>query len=234
MLIQTIKKIGHIFLICGFIIPGNAQNEKISGGGGHFRAGYANYNMSSMNNWLSNVYPGIRKDFVSFGGSGYAVMNDLLIGGEGFGLTGATVSKDTLSITPLIGMGMLNIGYVMYEKKYLLIYPMLGVGGGDISYKFREVDAPEGGMRNIFKDSDYRLRCSTFLLSVAIGADKYAIKTNNKGISIGLKIGYTFAIQNGNWRKGSTEISGPNLNLSGFFATIAFGGGRLKKDANLR
>jgi len=222
------KKRVYTSILSALMFMAASQTEKITGGGGHFRAGYANYNMASMNGWLSDVYPNIRKDFISFGASGYAVRNNLIIGGEGFGLTGASVSKDTMSIAPYIGMGMLNIGYALYRKRYFLIYPLFGVGGGDLSYRFREIEGGQGQV-NVIKDVDYKLKCSAFLLSIAVGADKYVIKANNRGISIGLRMGYTFAIQNGNWKKKNTEVAGPNLNLSGFFFTIAFGGGHLSK-----
>lgn len=221
------KHLIYIVLMTAIVFAAKSQTEKIHGAGGHFRAGYANYSMASMNSWLDDMYPRIRKDFISFGGSGYVVRNNLIIGGEGFGLTGATVSKDTLSVMPTIGMGMLNVGYALYRKRFFLIYPLFGVGGGGLTYQFREVEG-SAGRENHYKEADYKLKCSTFLLSVAVGADKYAIKANNKGVSIGLRFGYTFAIQDGNWKRKNTEVSGPNLNLSGFFATIAFGGGRLK------
>lgn len=221
------KQLIYTCIIAAFAFAAKSQSEKINGAGGHFRAGYANYSMASMNSWLDDMYPTIRKNFVTFGGSGYAVRNNLIIGGEGFGLTGATVSKDTLSVMPTIGMGMLNVGYALYRKRFFLIYPLFGVGGGGLTYRFREVEGKTGSENN-YKEADYKLKCSTFLLSVALGADKYAIKTNNKGVSVGLRIGYTFAIQDGNWKRKNTEVAGPNLNLSGFFATIAFGGGRLK------
>ena len=85
------------------------------------------------------------------------------------------------------------------------------------------------GLDKHYKGGDYKLACSTLLLSVAVGADKFAIKANSKGLSSELRVGYTFAIQNVSWKRGGTKVAVTNLNLSDFFSTFAFGGGNLGK-----
>jgi hypothetical protein len=211
-----------------FLFAGHAamaQEAPVNGGAGHFRFGYANYQMKGMNNWLNYRYPQLRNDFVAIGGGGYGIINNLVIGGEGLGARGTTVTKDTISITPVIGSGMFNLGYLVYHNHNLLVYPMIGIGGLGASFKFSEVDNPESGTNHV-KSEPYNYSCGSLVLGVLIGADKFfMLKDEDGGISVSLKAGYNYAFRNGNWKQNDVETGGPNVNLSGFYITLGFGGG---------
>jgi opacity protein-like surface antigen len=219
------KNIFLSLLILSIAMSASTQTERIHGGAGHFRFGYSNYNMSAMNNWLTDNYPTLKNNFISVGGSGYAIINNVIIGGEGYGSVGSTLSRDTNSISPTIGAGMLNVGYIMYRRNHLLIYPFIGFGGAASSFKFKEVVGPNG-MINKVKDEEYSLSSNHTMLSISIGADKFIVSGKEVGgFSVGCRIGYVYALQNTNWKKKDTEINGPNLNISGFYITIGIGGG---------
>lgn len=206
-----------------------SQMEAIHGSAGHFRFGYANHNMSAMNNWLPAEYPKLQNNFITVGGTGYIIKNRVVLGGEGFGSIGTMVSRDTLSASPSIGRGMLNVGYVIYDYDNFLLYPMFGFGGGSTTIRFRE-NQGFGNLINRVKEADYSLTNSNLMLSIALGADSYFISENHKhGFSLGLRVGYIYALQNNTWRKNSTEIAGPNMNTSGFYVTVGIGGGRLSR-----
>lgn len=223
-----------VILLVSLAISLQAQMDAIHGSAGHFRFGYANHNLSAMNNWLPANYPDLRNDFITVGGTGYVIMNRVILGGEGFGSTGTTVSRDTLSASPTIGRGMLNVGYVVYDYKNFLLYPLFGFGGGATTIRFRE-NAGFGNIVNRVKETDFSFTNSNLMLSISVGADSYFISESRKhGFSLGLRAGYIYALQNATWRRNSTEISGPNMSTSGFYFTIGIGGGRLsRKQTNL-
>jgi len=217
-----------IFITAALIVAGlsaTAQVAPVNGGAGHFRFGYANYQMKGMNNWLNDRYPQLKNDFIAIGGGGYGIINNLVIGGEGLGARGTTVTKDTLSITPVIGSGMFNLGYLVYHRHNLLVYPMIGIGGLGASFRFSEVDNP-GSATNHVKAEPYNYSCGSLVLGVSVGADKFFMfGEEDGGISVSLKAGYNYALRNGNWKKDNLETGGPNVNLSGFYLTLGFGGG---------
>jgi hypothetical protein len=216
-------------LLISLSVSVQSQMDALRGGAGHFRFGYANHNLSAMNSWLPENYPELRNDFITVGGTGYVIMNRVILGGEGFGSTGTTVSRDTLSASPSIGRGMLNVGYVIYDYKNFLLYPLFGFGGGGTTIRFRE-NAGFGNLVNRVKETDVSFTNSNLMLSISIGADSYFLSENRKhGFSLGLRAGYIYAMQNTTWRRNHTEIAGPNMNTSGFYLTVGIGGGRLSR-----
>lgn len=208
----------------------HSQSGVINGGAGHFRFGYANYNLKVMNNWLPDRQPTLKNDFIMIGGGGYGIINNVVVGGEGLGARGTVVTKDTLSITPTMGMGIFNIGYVIFQSNKLLVYPMFGIGGAGSSFSFKETDNMQGPINKV-KNDPYELSSSNLMISFAIGADQFFMfGEEDGGISIGLRAGYTYALRNRPWRSDNDEVGGPNLNLSGFYFTIGIGGGGWSPD----
>ncbi|MBL7931284.1 MAG: hypothetical protein JNL60_05265 [Bacteroidia bacterium] len=223
------KKLFRVSIALCVVISLHAQTEDLYGSAGHFRFGYANHNLSGMNAWLPDYYPSLKNDFVTVGGTGYILRNRVVLGGEGFGSIGTTVVRDTLSLAPSMGRGMLNVGYVILDHNDFVFYPLVGFGGGGTTIRVSE-NQGFGAIVNRLKETDYTFSNSNLMLSISLGADTYFISEAKKhGFSMGLRAGYIYCLQNSNWKKNSTDIAGPNMNTSGFYFTIGIGGGRLHR-----
>lgn len=75
-------------------------------------------------------YPAPDFNGVSRGGGGYGQIGRLLIGGSGEG-TGARGESDVHQSAVGAGSGMGNVGWLLFERGGLRVYPLIGVGVSD-------------------------------------------------------------------------------------------------------
>ena len=128
------------------------------------------------------------------------------------------------------GYGCFDIRYLVYSKKGLNVYPLLGLGGGGLSFKVAEVSTPsfadllENPKRNV------ELNYGGFLVNVSLGVD-YLIKfaedeTGAGGLIIGFQAGYMLAPFTHDWKIDKNDVTGgPDIGFNGPYVKIMFGGG---------
>ena len=110
----------------------------------------------------------------STGGGGHGVdASGLVTGGEG---------HSAFSDGAAGGYGFFNIGYAVLRRERLLVYPLLGIGGGAMA-----------------RDSDSTVS-SALLLNPGVGADLLIPLTPGAGLVVGLRAGYTFSVWSDEWR----------------------------------
>lgn len=220
------KKFLIIFL---FLIP--CLVFSLSGGSGYFIFGHNVLDIENFNTALkNNGYKTLSNDFVSFGGGGHIVIDDLVIGGEGHSLVGKEENigkgyKASISA----GYGFFNIGYVVFGMENLHIYPLLGIGGGGISVKILEISSPS--FDDILDNPKRGVELATggMLISLSL-CTKYLLDlgsyVNTKGgILLGLRLGYTWS-PNYNWSLDNTNIPGaPDVGINGYFIRLSIGFG---------
>jgi hypothetical protein len=103
----------------------------------------------------------------SAGGGGHIITDKWLIGGEGHSSFGSENAG---------GYGFFNVGYLVVKKDFVMVYPMLGLGGGSMtSTATSEVSA-----------------CA--LLNPAVGVDFLIPVKDSSGILLGLRGGFMFTI----------------------------------------
>jgi opacity protein-like surface antigen len=123
----------------------------------------------------------------STGGGGHALYNiGLIIGGEGHACFGPSNAG---------GYGFFNIGYAVISNEHLMLYPMLGIGGGAMT---RE------GNPSVSK-------CA--LVNPSLRFDYLIHIKNNSGVLLGLHAGYTFTIYSNTFRWSKPYI---RLAIGGF------------------
>ena len=104
----------------------------------------------------------------SNGGGGHVIANRWVLGGEGHGVFGPGNAG---------GFGFVNLGYAVVMTDLLVLYPLLGVGGGSLT---REASPSVS-------------RCG--LLNPAVGVDlMIPILGDVGGLQLGLRGGYTFTV----------------------------------------
>ncbi|MFQ3675027.1 MAG: hypothetical protein SNJ64_00600 [Endomicrobiia bacterium] len=205
----------------------------LSGGSGFFSFGSSVINIDDFNTFLQNKgYSKMSDNFVSFGGGGQAVIDNVIIGGEGHGLTGKEEdigSGYKASINA--GYGFFNIGYVVLDVGNFNIYPLLGIGGGGIDVKIAERSQPS--FSDILSNPKRGVEINTggFLLSISLCTEYLfnlgtSYSANKGGVLLGLRFGYTWS-PSYNWMLDGSSIPGsPNVGINGYFVrlTAGFGG----------
>ena len=163
-------KTSIIGLIIVLFISGNpiygqekSSNLQDKGGMGYFIGGVG---------WL--LESGRNAIIYSAGGGGQGITNKWILGGEGHG----SFDSDFAG-----AYGFFNIGYALILTDYIIVYPLLGLGGGAM----------------IREASPSVSKCA--LLNPSVEIDYLVPIKNNSGILLGLRAGYTFTVYSdtGNW-----------------------------------
>jgi len=214
-----------------------AQGQLISSNGearGYLMLGASLIDLEALKASLDNEgYSTFEHLFISLGGGGYQIINGVLVGGEGHGLTGrreTTPSSGKYKTSLSGGYGLLNVGYLVYAIEGLNVYPFLGLGGGVLRLRIVERGAPV--FEEVLKDPQRSVELSTggLLVSVGVGAD-YLVSLMGYGrepggFVFGLRIGYRFAPMRGDWKMDGMDVpGGPGTGLTGPYVHFMLGGG---------
>ncbi len=205
----------------------------LSGGGGYFSFGNSVINIDNFNILLQNSgYSKMSDNFVSFGGGGQVISDNVIIGGEGHGLSGKEEylgSGYNASISA--GYGFFNIGYIVLNVGNLSVYPLLGIGGGGIDVKIYEQTIPSFNDILLNPKKGVQIKTGGFLLSISLCTEyllnlgeSYSI--NKGGIVLGLRFGYTVS-PNYNWTldNGINIPGSPEIGINGYFVSLSVGFG---------
>ncbi len=227
----TLTKI--LFVIFLFFNLSNQaiSQDKTSGGEGYFMIGMQKIDVKNLNTLLKQYnYPALDENYVSLGGGGYGIVNNFVIGGEGHGLIGSTISNANYKLNSSAGYGVFNVGYVIYHNYGLKIFPLIGFGGGGIDLTIYEKSSLDFNdiMHNPKRGSSLSLGGLMFNLGLN-GTYKLDFSGKDKGddgLLIGFSAGYTHFLKLGNWTLFENEISGgPKIGISGFYLRFSIGGG---------
>jgi hypothetical protein len=140
---------------------GRARAETVKGGMGYFLGGTGFV-----------IESGDGAVIGSTGGGGHSLTNNWILGGEGHSVFGPDNAG---------GYGFLNIGYTILVSRNLLVYPLLGFGGGALT---RESDSTVS-------------TCA--LLNPAAGIDYLIYTGAGGGILVGLRTGCVFTVYSDAW-----------------------------------
>ena len=230
-----------LFAVAG-IIPNAqifAQEHEETGlhsGKGYFMFGWNKLNIGNLNAQLAaKGYSQLSDNLFSFGGGGFGIINNFLLGGEGHGLYGTTVASGNYNLSLTAGYGFFDLGYIVFSSESVSIFPIIGIGGGGITLDitnrnaltFDEILDEPGRMS--------KLSAGGFLMNFSIGADYIIDMGNNDnesngGLAVGIIAGYTFAPMKGQWQMNQVTVSGgPEVGVDGFYIRLMIGGGGMKK-----
>lgn len=226
-----IRKIAFTCLLSILALTGIAQddeNTNYSGGVGFFSIGYGNHPTGKLENFLPEGSPGLSVHHLNTGGGGYFMVNDLIIGGSGTGITGETFTTDSFEANTIGGTGFFNIGYRVASSNQLNFFPLLGIGAGGLGIEINEnknlkpKDIRENPGRTIKIDQ------SGFLVDLSLNLEWYPLSGDSKdevgGLMTGLKVGYVYQPFENDWEYAGGSISNPpDYNFSGFYAQLNLG-----------
>jgi hypothetical protein len=168
--------------------------------------------------------------FIGTGNRGLA--GNLILGGEGnFSIEKRNINSYNnhisyiTSSTNIVG----NIGYIVYQKDNIIIYPLFGLGLSRLSFDFIK-NEKIGTLDDILKMPDRGARLENYGLVADIGLEAgYLIglgKSESKkgGIALGARVGYTFTLYQTGLRFRDFDIEKtPDINFNGFYIKILAG-----------
>ncbi len=218
-----------VFILAGFVVFCSS-----SGGGGGYVIGFDAFDFTELNNFLNaRGFGSIDKYIFSEGGTGYARIGKIMIGGGGYGFSSDISSNDYLCKLT-VGYGGFEAGYTLFSIGDLSLSGIFGVGGGSITLRVDErFSAPV--FDSVFSNPG---RTSTIysnytILKAEIGIDYLLAfgKTGSSGggLLFGIRGGYVYSPSKPDWK--FTEINtdiigGPNVVLKGLYIHfLVIGGG---------
>ena len=216
---------------------GLVKHAREGGGMGYSMFGWGTLDIEALNSRLeSKGYSSMSDNFFSVGGGGHGIINNkVIIGGEGHTLLGEEITSGNYKNSINVGYGFFNVGYIVYSKKQLRLYPLLGIGGGGINLKIKEKPVSLS-FDDVLNDPERSVELSTggFLLSFAVGMDYLLLLGGDEegegGLVFGLRAGYTLSPFKRGWEMDEIEISGaPDIGITGPFIRLMFGGGGFEK-----
>jgi len=166
----------------------------------------------------------------NLGGGGFALLGSrFVLAGHGYGLIFPRVSEANHEFRYLGGGGHFSLGYAVFNQDQWLVYPAIGIGGmqldliidnqGDTDLTFGQRTIPAQS------EADFTLPTATLDLHVAVRR----LLLPGGGPAVGLEIGYTYGLEETQWREAATDQPVAGLaeagRLSHFYLKLNVGGG---------
>jgi len=243
-MIRNIAKYAVMTVLSAFLIStaiyaeeeeGGFRKAKGAGAGG-FMFGVNRMDLEELNTKLEDRgFESLADNTIFFGGGGYGVVRGkVILGGTGGGFT-QDVSSDSMKATVGGGYGFFNVGYVVYSKGGLRVFPLFGIGGGGINLKIvGEGDTPSFDDLLENPGREVNVFAGSLLFDVAVGADYLLYLGEDEkgkgGLIFGVRAGYTFSPTKPDWRMEDMDVlRGPDVGITGPYVHLVFGGGGSEK-----
>lgn len=225
------KKISLI-LVGGLLLSGVAHAQKISrfGGMGFFSFGLTDVKQPGLNSQLTAAaYTGLQSSQLSFGGEGFGIINNFLIGGRGGGLGKQQFSNGTNTGTITNSYGSFLLGYTFPVGKKMLFYPLVGFGGIDSEITI-ENPTTTNSMTNAFANPNQitviKAEVPILDFSVNFAIPVFGDVAGGGGPMLGFSAGYMFSPAAGNYKMNGRDLTNiPTGQVNGFYVRMLFGGG---------
>ena len=204
------------------------------GGAGGINFGGFHVDPSGFNQFLPEGYPGFTGDFLSIGGDGYFMYENIIIGGSGQGLHGDEIRFNQQKANIEGGRGFFQIGYDFLHKDKFKLYPLIGLGGGGMTMTFStlgnqsKTDIVDGNTNGNYLQTDISWR--SFMFDLGVGFDFFPETDGNSSPRLGIRAGYQFTPTHANFRYAGGPVTGAtSYSLNGYYIRIIMGGGGFSK-----
>jgi hypothetical protein len=206
------------------------KKMKVNGGIGYMNFTQNFFDYNSLNTSLKlNGYSQVENLVPAFGGGGFAVINNFVIGGEGSSLFDLQSVSSNANAGLSGGYGVCNIGYVIYSAKRSVVYPVIGIGGGGYDLKITRTNGSKDFNQQLTTPGGVaKMGSGGGLINAQINYNFFFNSKNREGFMLGFNAGYHYSLGSWKMKMDKTYISNaPNLNMDGFYFSITLGGGSL-------
>jgi hypothetical protein len=215
---------------CVFPFPGPTRyHHPRMSFGASFELGKHYIDLSGVNHELDRNGAGSFDDLnTSIGGSAYFIFGrKLLIGGEGSGFWQSASGPDGRAKIQG-GYGFLDLGLVPIYTENILVYPMLGIGGGGAQLSFRSRIGSDIYFGDEILYEYEEPGFGSFALNFALGTELrfklYENRTSMGGLNLSMRTGYIWLPVEASWSVYDFEIFGsPEATFAGPYAKLGIG-----------
>lgn len=204
------------------------QPKRISGGMGYFMPGFGLQDLGALRAYTGAQ--GLQDHRFSIGGGGQLMVRSLILGGEGSSFLDRKETVGNLDLQFHSGWGKGTVGYVVYGRRGLLIYPKVGFGKANQSLTIVNTTAAPN-VDSVFAGNytGTTIKKSSLFMSFGAGFDWMPgfDETAGSGLVIGFDVGYHLGLTENGWTAFEHRIAGgPSVTPSGIYANlhIGFGG----------
>lgn len=224
---------GLALAYAAFAPPANAAGQRPAGGGiGYFMAGTAPIGTAALNGRLAAAgYPRLSSDIISVGGGGHGRIGRFIIGGKGAGTLDNSASNSLYKVTLSGGHGEFYVGFVVFRRGELSVYPTVGIGGGGFDLHIAPV-AGGAAFDSVLTDPrrEARLDATVYIIDLAVNIDHlFVLGEDEEGVGgfvMGIQGGYLYSSSTSDWQmSGATAAGGPGISYKGPYVRIMLGGG---------
>lgn len=202
-----------------------------SGGLGFFLPGIHTVKFSELNGSMPEGIPEItNKPFVTTG-AGYGIFYNVVVGGQGGTMHAGSFVKDDVQADLEGEFGFFSLGYVVWNKKGLVVFPTASIGDNTMKIYLHPKDQPNSFSNITSQHSQavtllYKRPMLKFALSGVYVLQGAKSDNGSAGLMLGFEAGYQMPYKKGIWTyDGGTVTGGPEFDPSGFFIQLMIGGG---------
>ena len=203
------------------------NKQKVSGGFGFFMPGYGLVDRQALNDFIVPGSKTFADNGITLGGGGVLMVKNFMFGGEGESFLKQSGSTATQNFTFESGSGKFTLGYVVYGKKGILLYPKLGIGGYNHSLTVVDKSASNSADSILVGGFPGTLLTNKgTLFSAGLGFDWMPgfDETAGSGIVLGFEAGYNMSIKENDWESfGNNLRGGPALMPDGIYVKLHIG-----------
>ena len=156
-------------------------------------------------------------------------MKNIVLGGEGHGILVKRASSSLLNAQLSTGSGQFQMGYIVFAKKGLIVYPKLGIGRFTHELRLKEQIATTtldtivaGNYSGTLLSRKGTLGSVEACVDFMPGFDE----SSGGGLAFGLAVGYQMQLNDKGWDAYGTPVTGgPDVDLSGLYVRLRIGFG---------
>ena len=209
-----------------------------SGGTGYFATSVTFVNHSSLTGSLIDnglIPQGSGDNSVATtvgGGGGFIFANRWMISGDGYHAFYPSIKSNVVTVGMEGGGASITASYLVINKNKWLAFPALGIGftGYRINIDNQSEENQHFGDNPITPGTAEKFISTFPVMDIRIGVGRL-ISKKRKGFYLGLDVGYTFNISEGNWKNfdSGNNVEGVNgTGYKGFYIKLNIGGGRFR------
>lgn len=189
-------------------------------------------NLNTLNRYLEKGdFPNAEKTYLCFGLGGHVIHNKFVLGLVFQRFLPRKQETEKEFTTATSGKyTVLNMGYLMHSKKGLMIYPLAGIGFGELRLRITENNIQSfGDIDSLQRGTDSKTR--SILVNLGAGADYFfnfdKKKKGKNNLMVGVRAGWLISAIKFDWRVNYAQVTdGPAAGLTGpyFHVVIGLGG----------
>lgn len=226
-------RFGFFICLLGFAAPvlrGQADERgPFTGGAGYLAIGGASLDCDGLNESMAGSgYSGFGGGFPTLGGGGYAVVGQLVLGGEGRAYLAKSRGNASFKTSLAGASGFFQIGWIVHAGRGFRVFPLIGLGAGSVHLDI--TGSSPAPFEEVIADPkrSARLQTSGFLLDPGMAVEHWfgRGRAGRSRFFVGVRAGYVFAPARSGWELEKMEIEGgPKLNLGGPHLRLVIGAG---------